>query len=1298
VFATDTTDDRSEDNDTFSEQALPSDGPTQQGPVLLPSPNKATESLLDQLKSTTGESEIATEPVLPEEDASADELNQWESGDLAEEDAFSDDEADEVLSAYENDAELMPEDDAEDVFDADELEGEEPSDDDTNEDLEMYNPPAQELVEESSTEKDSDIEEQASLGDQMDSEMTAERRSSVDAPTLPQQPGFAPASTLLNATETPAKIVQQPAAMASDLTATPSKIPFFGFDGALPSTEKAEVATPAAKPTDTPKRTPQSAHDKVMKKTFNSLFGLKGTPSPEKEDPVVVNPTMSAEENTEQVDQNDTELNATQVLQPDGNEMIDAQSARTDAVDVVGEGAIDATAFEEPRSQKDNVLVVDAGPQEVHDVMIDATELPQEITQGVQNEIPPPETAPSAREDSSEVIKLDSSSDGEDRDDTMEEAEADNATTHPSVSALTPQKRSKTKVSETEPSVEVGSGRAESPAMSAQEHLLESGEPESTLPIVGEQSNQIEDLDVERVPPIDDQQETEAPASPEVDVNLLEQDDVLPGEFSELTQPTLDSVEQPSALFPMPEPSAPEVEESTSVDIELQAPSQHETLQASSSLAEHDVSVAGDEVPQELSEPLQPSAALPDELSNLASPARESAVDRKVQAVNLLQEEDVEMLDDGHQEPDLSQVSFQSQMTPEVDVGSAPVVPEQTIVSADVIPVEEPLQESPQEEDVEMVDGGRGETQSSHVFFQSQVLQDSTDAQKRDLVEFSSRPASRVTVEDFSPMVLGSMTQRIADVVSDDSALKRLQELESEDGGVEINGPHEDVPSMAESVEEDALEQTPTRSAKVQAVEVEFSPAQLHTISPVKVTRTVDEQVPTPQATLEVEAQEPSVTNEEVAVVQENTLDHEEPTASDLEALESQLQTELVGDDVLQSSSVVSPAVVEQRDITGGKDEEADITLPFSPSATQPAQPERQLSHANTAQGVVQPTPATPQIQSSIQSHTDLTIPEGSENLIDMSQAEAHVQEPAEPLGDLATMSHPQSHDKETTNMPPPEQTLPPKTPVRRSLRSRLSNVPDVISAWFSPKRSSIAAQDSEERTEERTVVETPKATDADAIKTPRRSARRASGLSTAHAYFTSLASLSQYVNPSSHQAGTVDVLAVVTDFTKEPERAKGGPRDYYTIFRVADPNMPASTDVRVEVYRPWKAVLPAADVGDVVLLRAFVVKSKKRQAYLFSTDTSSWCVWRFAEHSKTTARRGAGTGEDGQPVWARRMSHIEVREEVKGPPVEYGVAEKEQARKLREWWVETHGETQEGASAEPVDEEQDEEAEVVEV
>jgi hypothetical protein len=214
---------------------------------------------------------------------------------------------------------------------------------------------------------------------------------------------------------------------------------------------------------------------------------------------------------------------------------------------------------------------------------------------------------------------------------------------------------------------------------------------------------------------------------------------------------------------------------------------------------------------------------------------------------------------------------------------------------------------------------------------------------------------------------------------------------------------------------------------------------------------------------------------------------------------------------------------------------------------------------------------------------------------------------------------------------------------------------------------------------------------------TPRTPKRRASGLSTAHAYFTSLASLGQHVNPSSPQTASVDVLAVVTDFTKEPERAKGGPRDYYTVCRVTDPTISASADVRVEVFRPWKAVLPAADVGDVVLLRAFFVKSKKRQAYLLSTDTSAWCVWRFAEHSKATARGGASMRDGEQPVWARRMSHSEAREEVKGPPVEYGMAEKEQARKLRDWWVEEQGESQQGASSEPVDKDEGEEAKVSE-
>jgi hypothetical protein len=261
--------------------------------------------------------------------------------------------------------------------------------------------------------------------------------------------------------------------------------------------------------------------------------------------------------------------------------------------------------------------------------------------------------------------------------------------------------------------------------------------------------------------------------------------------------------------------------------------------------------------------------------------------------------------------------------------------------------------------------------------------------------------------------------------------------------------------------------------------------------------------------------------------------------------------------------------------------------------------------------------------------------------------------------------------------MPPPEQPAPPKTPGRKSLRSRLSNVPDVISAWFSPKRSSIAAPEAAKPNQ----VETAAAITADVVQDGSALKEHAGGIATAHTYFTKLASLEKRLNPTGDQTGAVDILAIVVDSTKDPIRAKGGPRDYYTVFKVMDPSIPTSSPVRVEVFRPWKAVLPAADVGDVVLLRGFVVKSRKRQPYLLSTDSSAWCVWRFAEHNDNEGR--VAENEADKSVRARRMSHIEVREEVKGPPVEYGSAEKDEAKKLRDWWIETHDDSQGGAAEE---------------
>lgn len=143
-----------------------------------------------------------------------------------------------------------------------------------------------------------------------------------------------------------------------------------------------------------------------------------------------------------------------------------------------------------------------------------------------------------------------------------------------------------------------------------------------------------------------------------------------------------------------------------------------------------------------------------------------------------------------------------------------------------------------------------------------------------------------------------------------------------------------------------------------------------------------------------------------------------------------------------------------------------------------------------------------------------------------------------------------------------------------------------------------------------------------------------------------------------------VDVIAVVTSPTKHPQRARAGPRDYYTVMHMADPSTHDSTQrstapnnsskfgkftsaTQVEIFRPFKLSLPAAERGDVVLLRNFVVKSRNGNSYLLSGQASAWMVWRWSDDSP-------------KPV-----------EERKGPPVEFGDEERTKAKELRTWWQE---------------------------
>lgn len=249
------------------------------------------------------------------------------------------------------------------------------------------------------------------------------------------------------------------------------------------------------------------------------------------------------------------------------------------------------------------------------------------------------------------------------------------------------------------------------------------------------------------------------------------------------------------------------------------------------------------------------------------------------------------------------------------------------------------------------------------------------------------------------------------------------------------------------------------------------------------------------------------------------------------------------------------------------------------------------------------------------------------------------------------------------------------KSTPRKSLSARLSHVPDVISAWFSPRRSSartdvldspsvtqqpredVLPHPAEEKTENPVGDAAQVLTRA---KMPQLTYTESNGILTSMGYYTPLARLEEYLNPASQGTNTVDTIAVVSDSTRKPERAKGGPKDYFTIFRTTEPSTKPASSVRVEVFRPWKAKLPVAEIGDVILLRGFIVKSRKRKPYLLSTDASGWCVWRYAEY----IRSGSHTDS---------LSSSSVREEVTGPPVELSEAERSHVRTLREWWASIH-------------------------
>jgi hypothetical protein len=174
-------------------------------------------------------------------------------------------------------------------------------------------------------------------------------------------------------------------------------------------------------------------------------------------------------------------------------------------------------------------------------------------------------------------------------------------------------------------------------------------------------------------------------------------------------------------------------------------------------------------------------------------------------------------------------------------------------------------------------------------------------------------------------------------------------------------------------------------------------------------------------------------------------------------------------------------------------------------------------------------------------------------------------------------------------------------------------------------------------------------------------------GLSTPLAYYTPLSSLTYFLNRSSqfHTDSNPDFLALVTSGSTTPQRATKGPKHWTTTLHITDlSTWPATTTVNI--FRAYQTALPHADTGDVILLRAFAVKSLNRHPTLISADESAWCVWRY-----------------GKPVWGAKrgaFGEVRAREEMKGPVVERGEGEWREVERVRRWFLEgVKGELEEG-------------------
>ncbi|KAF7502697.1 hypothetical protein GJ744_005261 [Endocarpon pusillum] len=187
-------------------------------------------------------------------------------------------------------------------------------------------------------------------------------------------------------------------------------------------------------------------------------------------------------------------------------------------------------------------------------------------------------------------------------------------------------------------------------------------------------------------------------------------------------------------------------------------------------------------------------------------------------------------------------------------------------------------------------------------------------------------------------------------------------------------------------------------------------------------------------------------------------------------------------------------------------------------------------------------------------------------------------------------------------------------------------------------------------------------------------------GFTTPHSYYPSLSSV------PNHFHDLLDILAVASSVSKQPQRAKSGPKDYYVSMKLADSSCGAGDTLLVQLLRPYRNALPTCTRGDILLLRNMKVqtcpaqgtrrKSQESRALdsmmLLSTNSSAWAVFKFPFANSVSATEGRSNSEDGSARSPdKRGTPVKMDVQVSGPPVEFGAEERAFARGLNQWWIE---------------------------